>query len=156
METASSYMKLLPSSLSEATSFAEKLINEIDNGIINPLDLLVNIKAIEKSFELVKETLMQNALDEANKYEKSFEFKGTKIERVEVGTKYDYSNCNDFKLAKIADNLNHYSEQKKQRENMLKTLKSKLVEIDEETGDINEIYPPIKTSTTSLKVTMLK
>jgi hypothetical protein len=156
METAISTLKLMPENLSQAVTFAEKLTSEIENGIVNPLDVLAQVKCIEKSFELLKDKLMQFALEEAEKYEKSFEFKSVKIERSELGTKYDFSKTNDFRLAKIMTKVNEFNEQKKAREATLKTLKEKLIEVDEETGETFEIYPPIKTSTTGLKVTLLK
>lgn len=156
METATSTLKLMPANLEQATSFANSLINEMEQGQVSALDILAQVKCIEKSFELLKDKLMEFALDEANNYEKSFEYKSVKIEKAELGTKYDFSKCNDFKLAKISAEVEKYSKEKKERETTLKTLKTSIKEVDEDTGDIVEIFPPIKTSTTGLKVTLLK
>lgn len=156
METAISTLKLMPENLSQAVTFAEKLTSEIENGTVSPLDVLAQVKCTEKSFELLKEKLMQFALEEAEKYEKSFEYKSVKIERAELGTKYDFSKTNDFKLARIEVKVKEFTEQKKARETTLKSLKDKMIEVDEETGETFEIFPPIKTSTTGLKVTLLK
>jgi hypothetical protein len=156
METATSTLKLMPNNLGQATSFAASLIQEMENGQVSALDILTHVKCIEKSFELLKDKLMEFAIDEAANYEKSFEYISVKIEKCEVGTKYDFSKCNDFKLAKISAEVDKYSKEKKEREATLKTLKTSIKEVDEETGDIVEIFPPIKTSTSSLKVTLLK
>jgi hypothetical protein len=42
----------------------------------------------------------------------------------------------------------------KEIEAMAKSLKGKLVVVDEETGETKEFYPPVKTSSTSIRVTI--
>jgi hypothetical protein len=155
METTINTLSILPSTKDEIQNFSIKIISELENGMIKPLDLLKQIKCFEKVIEQTKDTLYKMAREEAEKYgAKSFEYKGIKIELAEVGTKYDYSQCNDFVLAKVSEELSKLNESKKQRETFLKSLKDPISLVDEESGDIIQVLPPIKSSTSSLKVTI--
>ncbi len=155
METTISTLSILPSTKDEIQNFSIKIISELESGMINPLDLLKQIKCFEKVIEQTKDTLSKMAREEAEKYgTKNFEFKGVKIELAEVGTKYDYSHCNDFVMAKVSEDLAKLNETKKQRETFLKSLKEPISLIDEESGDVFQILPPVKSSSSSLKITI--
>lgn len=81
----------------------------------------------------------------------------TKIELAETGTKYDYSGCNDTEYIKLLSDLEKAKEAVKDRETFLKGVPTKGFAVtDEDTGDITTIYPPVKTSTSSFKVTLSK
>jgi len=155
METTINTLSILPSTKDEIQNFSIKIISELESGRINPLDLLKQIKCFEKVIEQTKDTLSKMAREEAEKYgAKNFDFKGVKIELAEVGTKYDYSKCNDFVMAKVSEDLAKLNETKKQRETFLKSLKDPISLIDEESGDVFQILPPVKSSSSSLKVTI--
>jgi len=82
---------------------------------------------------------------------------GTKIELAEVGTKYDFSNCEDQLLLIMEQQAVVLSEKVEARKAMLKTVPlSGMLVTDEETGDTYKVYPPSKTSTSSYKVTLAK
>lgn len=155
METTINTLSILPNTKQEIESFSSKIISELESGMINPLDLLKQIKCFEKVIEQTKDTLSKMAREEAEKYgTKNFEFKGVKIELAEVGTKYDYSKCNDFVMAKVSEDLAKLNETKKQRETFLKSLKEPIQLVDEESGDVFQVMPPVKSSSSSLKVTI--
>jgi hypothetical protein len=148
METASSALSILPKTAKEIKSFGLKLVDEINNGTINPLELARYKKSLEVLFEAIKEPLRDASLEEAAKYgSKEFDFLGAIYKTAEYGTKYDYEATGD----PVWKDLN---EKKKDRENFLKSLKEKHTYVDEETGDVITIYPPVKTSTTSVSVTI--
>lgn len=155
METTINTLSILPNTKQEIELFSSKIISELESGMINPLDLLKQIKCFEKVIEQTKDTLLKMAREEAEKYgTKNFEFKGVKIELAEVGTKYDYSKCNDFVMAKVSEDLAKLNETKKQRETFLKSLKEPIQLVDEESGDVFQVMPPVKSSSSSLKVTI--
>jgi hypothetical protein len=154
MESATSSLSILPSNKEQIELFSSKLISELENGEVNPLELLRHQKCIEKVFDKIKETLTKMAREEAEKYgSKQFDFKGVKIELAEVGVKYDYSNCNDFVLGQLTESVETFTEMKKQREVMLKSLKEPMNLISED-GVPYTVYPPTKTSTSSIKVSV--
>lgn len=82
---------------------------------------------------------------------------GTKIELAEVGTKYDYSKCEDLTLTDLELKLSGIEKKVKQRQEFLKTVPVEgLVVTDEQTGETFKVYPPSKTSTSSYKITLAK
>lgn len=81
---------------------------------------------------------------------------GTKIELAEVGTKYDYSRCEDSKLVDFTNALTEAETALKARQEFLKTLPLSGMNIITDDGEAVTIYPPSKTSTSSYKVTLAK
>jgi hypothetical protein len=82
---------------------------------------------------------------------------GTKLELAEVGTKYDFSQCNDSYLVRLESELVILEEKIKNRKDMLKTLSPEgIIVFDEETGEGDTVYPPSKTSKSSVKTTIIK
>lgn len=82
---------------------------------------------------------------------------GTKFELAETGTEYDYTACKDAEW----DGLNKQSIalklKMKEREKFLKTIGDKgLTTVNEDTSEVTKLFPPIKTSTSSYKQTLLK
>lgn len=82
---------------------------------------------------------------------------GTKIETIEGGIKYDFQSCNDIIWQSLVSLKESAEDQLKQREAFLKAVPSSGMKvIDESTGEMSEIFPPTKTSTTTYKVTLTK
>lgn len=80
---------------------------------------------------------------------------GTKIEEAEAGVKYDYSACGDAEWDSMAKLIEKLDKAIKERETFLKTIPmAGMVITDEETGETRKIYPPLKTSTTTYKLTI--
>lgn len=155
METASSTLSVLPNNKAEVENFANKLISEIENGQINPLELLRQQRAIEKVFDLIKDSLTKAARDEAEKYGvKSFEFKGAKFELAEAGVKYDYSQSGHVGYSKISESIAKLNEKKKEFETFIKAVKEPVNLVDEDSGEVFTVYPPQKTSTSTIKITL--
>lgn len=126
----------------------------LDEGNVNPLDLKMAFKAIEKLGEQIKEKLAEHSLEEADKYGKSFKFKGANFTVMEAGTKYDYSDCNHAEYNDLVSQIAELNKRKKDIEEELKTIKGSRTIVNEETGEIITLYPPKKTSTTTLTVSL--
>lgn len=153
--TAIGTARLLPTTQTQIDIFSDLMIESVKNGEINPIEVLVIIKSFERAGERILKEIRENYVKEADKYpEKSFEMFGAKIEKAEVGVSYDYSTSNDpiyFRRLDIADRANTDLEQRKAFLNM---LKEPITIVDEGTGEIVEIKPPLKKSTSSVKVTI--
>lgn len=153
--TAIGAARLLPTTQTQIDVFSDQMIESVRQGETNPLEVLVILKAFEKATERILKEVRDNYVKEAANYpENSFEVYGAKIEKAEVGTKYDYSVCNDPVYQRLFDISFAANGQLKERENFLKSLKAPIKILDEETGELVEIKPPLKTSTTSLKVSI--
>jgi hypothetical protein len=153
METAISTLSQLPETKKQIEVFASQLENGLTNGQIVASDLLRFQKAMEKVFEKIKPTLIENALNEISQYEKNSVIKGSEFSIVEAGVKYDYSDCKDLEYNTLSIQLEALKSTLKDRETFLKAIKQPLQMVDETSGECYTIYPPKKTSTTTLKVT---
>ena len=153
METAISTLSQLPETKQQIETFAYSLEQGLINGQIVASDLLRFQKAMEKVFEKIKPTLIENALNEISQYEKNSVIKGSEFSIVEAGVKYDYSDCNDLEYNTLTIQLEALKSTLKDRETFLKAIKQPLQMVDETSGECYTLYPPKKTSTTTLKVT---
>lgn len=153
METAISTLSQLPETKKQIETFAHSLEQGLINGQIIASDLLRFQKAMEKVFEKIKPTLIENALNEISNFEKNPIIKGSEFSIVEAGVKYDYSDCNDLEYNTLSIQLEALKSTLKERETFLKSIKQPMQMIDENSGEVFTIYPPKKSSTTTLKVT---
>jgi hypothetical protein len=85
---------------------------------------------------------------------------GIEIERThgkmkfETDVKFDYSVCNHPQWQRLIKEEKEIAEKRKNIENYLQGLRDKEEYIDPDTGEICDIYPPEKTSTRTIKITM--
>jgi hypothetical protein len=153
METAISTLSQLPETKQQIETFAHSLEQGLNNGQIVASDLLRFQKAMEKVFDKIKPTLIENALNEISNYEKNAVIKGSEFSIVEAGVKYDYSECNDIEYNMLNTQLEALKSTLKDRETFLKSIKAPMQMIDKNSGEVYSVYPPKKTSSTTLKVT---
>ena len=134
---------------------SDQLIEAVRAGEVKSLKLRVWAKMMEQIIERVLKETISNQLTEADKYPsgKIEEF-GAIIERAELGTKYDYSGCGDTTWERLHADFETAKSRLSEREAFLKAMKSPMTIIDEMTGEVVAISPPVKTSTSGLKVTI--
>jgi hypothetical protein len=153
--TPGEYLSLGPSTQSQVDNFSDGVIHDVKYGNEDPLKVLVSLKAFDKASERIQKEIRENCLTAADKYPgASFEFVGNKIEKSEMGVKYDYAGTGDpvyQKLFAIAEQANA---QLKERETFLKAVTAPFSFLDEATGEVSVISPPNKKSTTGLKVSI--
>lgn len=165
-------LALFESTKQERIAFAEDLVERIEQGEIDPLKAHAQVKILEdvvnvltdknektnKNFAIAKQYNML-IVDAAAKYPKKFEVFNASFETKEVGVKYDYSQCNDPEMAKLLEQQVELDKAVKARQTFLKTIQPKGLEISvgsAEGGDLElvTIYPPSKSSTTSIAVSL--
>lgn len=140
----------------------QQTINEIndalDNEQYNALKIALDIKYFQEVLDGIKDKLREKVLDSLSKYHKNEKIMiyGNEYIIKESGVKYDYTNCNDSYYNDLINEINKLNELKAHREAFLKTLQSKTNIVDEDTGEINEINPPIKSSTTTYQIKLQK
>lgn len=128
--------------------------SQIENGEINPLELLRTFKTLEKLIENVKPILDKAALAEAEKYpEKTVELLGAKFTKKEGTPTYDWSVCNDEVLNELQANQKEYVEVIKKRQEFLKNISGSIQLVTKE-GEVVDIYPPVKSSKSIVQVTI--
>jgi hypothetical protein len=138
---------------------ADNVVNDIiENG--NALPAAEALSAMESFVKEVKgnKQYIEFVRDEIAKHGKSANTgSGTKIELAEVGTKYDFKQCEDPTLLELQRRIDALDAELSSRKDFLKTVPySGLLVTDETTGETYKVYPPSKTSTSSYKVTIAK
>lgn len=129
------------------TSEVEKKLREMtdDNGNNDFIDL-------------VREEIEKNSDDGSSLISKF----GTKLSLMEASPRYDYSSCNDPIWNVLSEKISEIKKILSDREAFLRTIKAPMSMssmIDPNTGEIYEnveLYPPVKTSTSTFKVELLK
>lgn len=153
--TPTSVINLLPSTSDEMNRFANNVIQAVKNGEENPLQMLVQIRAMEKAFKIITEKIKENYLTESEKYPgDKFDFKGNQIQKGDVHTEYDYTVCADPIWEQRKTILDMAESQLKERQEFLKTLREPITIVDDESGEVATVRPPLKKSTPGLKITI--
>ena len=128
------------------------LIQQVDNGEVNAIDVALQLKVIEEFVKDARERLNKYTIDELYKYQGGkVNIYDAKIETAETGVKYDYSV--DSTWAELKAKSDETTAMLKQREDILKKIPAGHTLVDEN-GEA--FIGPTKTSTTSYKITLAK
>lgn len=163
--STTSILSLLDTTKEQRESFVNDVIEKIENGNVSALKIHCQVKSMEtlikgftdkKSNPETAEKYSSLVLDEAQKMGgKSFEFYNGKFQIKEAGTIYDWSMCNDPELTELLAKQEQLKIDLKAKQDFLKTVPlSGLEIINEETGEAYKIYPPAKSSTTIVSVSI--
>lgn len=151
-------LSTLPLTNADIKEMATEIVVAIADGEVSALKVAQQVSAMEKIVKAVKEDAVYKrvVLSEAEKEDsKTFGKFGAQFQVKEVGVKYDYSNCGDAVYNALQDELKDLQSRIKQREEMLKGMpKDGTLVVNEDTGEMYTIYPPVKSSTTSVSVTI--
>jgi hypothetical protein len=141
----------------ERTAVVREIFQELLEGRINPMELHMRMKCIE---EVVKQLTSMPAykaiiLEDAEKHGKSFQYHNAKVDIREMGVKYDYSLCGNGALAEMYEKQEAINDAIKNLEMYHKQLPTSGISVViQSTGELETHYPPAKTSTTSVAVTL--
>jgi len=154
--TTNNILSLFDTNREQRASFVTQVIDSIQDGTADPLKVHLQVKAMEEIIKAItgSETYKEMLLNEAAKYGKSFEHFNANFQIKETGTKYDYSQCNDSFLSQQKYKLEKLQTVIKDRENLLKNIPSEGIEMITPDGEVETVYPPSKTSTTSVTVNL--
>lgn len=132
---------------------ADQLIELAEQG--NPLEVKLKMKAMSEAIDEACEKIDKMARDEAEKHgAKTFDFMGCSIGLIEAGTKYDFSNCGDIELEQMTAEYEALAERIKKRKDIVKNIDGKMIMVNESTGESYEVLPPVKSSTSTIKITL--
>jgi hypothetical protein len=152
-ETATGALAQMPSTATEVAKFSKLLIQSVKSGDVNPIQLIVQLHALTKVYEEVREEIEENVLKEAEKFpEKVIERFGARIEKSEVGTRYNYCASKDIEWERLDSEFKTIERKRKEREEFLRALREPMTAVNEETGEVYKIMPPFKTSKSGFKI----
>jgi hypothetical protein len=134
---------------------SDQIIEGIRSGEVNPLTGLAWCKTMEEIIERVRKETRDNQLREADKHPgKTFDFVGAKFTKFEAGTRYDYAGCGDTEWERLHADAETAKSRLSDRESFLKAIKEPISVNDSVTGEVVTIRPPVKTSVSTISVTI--
>lgn len=158
--TVTSLTALFPETKSEIKSFADKMIESVLSGYVDPLRVKVQLAAMKKTIEEIESSqeFKDCTMNEAAKYHKE-ELKNlfnANVQIKETGVKYDYLGCGMPEYEAVIYEIESLTERKKALETRLKTIVKEEEYISPLTGECVTLIAPTKTSTTNLVITINK
>lgn len=134
--------------------FGHDLAALVREGHIDPIEVRVKMKAWEKAFKAAETAIAPEVEREAAKHGKAFDFMGAKCEWVPTYTAYEYDGCG-YPAWEEADAAERSAKSsKKDAETFLKNVKQSFTMVDDRTGEVITINPPLKKQTEGLRITI--
>jgi hypothetical protein len=164
--TTTSILSLFETTKEQRQTFCADIVERLIEGETDPLKVHLQIKAMEeviksltdssektnKNFALAM-TYKNLLLAAAEKHGKKFQLHNAEFSIKEVGTVYNWINCADPELAEMLAKQDELKEKIKAKQEFLKTVP--VSGLDILIGDeLVKVYPPAKTSTTSVAVSL--
>jgi len=149
-------LSLFETTKAERASFVSDVVTRLNEGVADAIKVHLQVKAMEDVVKSLNDNKEYKALvlDAAEKNGKKFTYQNAEFSIKEVGTKYDYSNCGDTILSADQAQLDELSEKVKSRQKFLQMIDVAGLDIITEDGEAVKVYPPSKTSTTSVAVSL--
>ena len=150
----------LPPSKSAIADRARQLVaHALDEGEKSPLDLLLQATLMAEAATQIRNNadLRDACIDEYNRFgsQEPLQYHGARFTLRETGTTYDYTLCGDPVLLRLLQEKETLDAKIKEREKFLRNLPREGIEAtDETTGEITRIYPPARSSTTNIAITL--
>jgi hypothetical protein len=150
-----SILSLFETSKEERASFVADVVDRLLQGNADPIKVHLQVKAMEDMVKSLNDNKDYKSilLDAAEKNGKKFTAFNAEFNIREVGVKYDYSKCGDIELTQLQAELDVLTERIKAKQKFLQTVPQAGIEILHE-DELIKVYPPSKTSTTSVAVTL--
>ena len=137
----------------EMTNIVSQYLEDMAYNGGEPLKDLALCRKYIFLLEELEKGLKDFAITELETYDRNeTDVLGTTVKAVEAGVKYDFSATQAWAKQKVL--VDTESKKLKEIEAFVKTLKSKTTVVDEETGETIEYFPPSKSSSTSIRVTL--
>lgn len=168
--TTTSILSLFETDKSQRQTFISGVVEALEQGQVDPLKVHLQVKCMEKIIEGLTSTdekknkdsaaaakrYRELVVEAAERYgTKEFEFMNAKVKIGETGTKYDYSQCNDPELVEWNKQAKELADKIKARQELLQKVGQKgMIITNEETGETFTAYPPSKSSTTNVILTL--
>jgi len=143
-------------SLNKEAMVSQSLLikDNINDGYLDPLDVLISAKKMQELGKQLEEVSRPIAEDKV-RLQRGEVYKTQSVEVVEktIGSRTDYSNCNDEVWERLQQDLCELKELIKQRENFLNALTGETT-IVTSYGEVVTLNPPIKSGRIGLSLTI--
>lgn len=143
---------ILTASKDELSSMVSSYIKELAINGGEPMNDLALCRKYIYLLEELAEELKPYGINELNQYDKQeAELLGVTMKVVESGVRNDFTSTEAWVSQKAI--VDAQTAKLKEIEALAKGAKGMLIIVDHETGETHTIYPPAKTSTTSIRIT---
>ena len=154
--TTQGILSLFETTKQERSTFVSDVLERIGNGQADPVKVHLQLKCME---EIVKTITSHQGykdllLYEAEKNGRKFMAFNAEFSIKEMGTKYDYSQCGDADLLSMLQSIETITAAVKERQEYLKHLPTAGVQQIDANGEVITLFPPTKTSTTTVAVSL--
>jgi len=154
-DTAESVLNLFSVNKEGIKSMINQATNVVANGNVSALDIDLQCAAAIATAEGIRKAIKPYVITEAAKWgDKPFTYKGAELHLTSVYTSYDYSNCNYSDYNKFSKEIADLKEKLKECETFLRGLRAPIEILNNETGEVEIVSPPIKSVTEGLKVSI--
>ena len=141
-----------------AQQFAAQIIEQVEEGGRETLNALAQLEFFSQVIEAAKSKIREIATDELDLYGNEAKTGVTKygvtFKLKESGVRYNYTQTPKFNEIKAKED--EIAEQRKALEDQLKILKAPTTMIEQETGEMIDLFPAIKTSKTTCEISLSK
>lgn len=141
-----------------AQQFAAQIIEQVEDGGRETLNALAQLEFFSQVIEAAKSKIREIATDELDLYGNEAKTGVTKygvtFKLKESGVRYNYTQTPKFNEIKAKEE--EIAEQRKALEDQLKILKAPTTMIEQETGEMIDLFPAIKTSKTTCEISISK
>lgn len=145
-------------SKSLAQEFAAQIIEQVAEGNRETLEALAQLEFFSQVIDAAKSRIREIATDELDLFGSQAKTGVTKFgvtfKLKETGVRYDFSQTQLFNEIKAKEEA--IADERKALENQLKALKTATTILNEETGELNQLFPAIKSSKTTCEITLSK
>lgn len=154
---ASEYLKpFMGCTAQQRATFTDGVIQAYNDGWMEPMSLLSAIKNLQAILTDLETFVKPEVLEHLEQNGGKDTAQGIKVERMEGGTKYDYSGTGDVMYGSLLQLAKNATDKVKEREQWLKTIPDGGIDIvDDSSGELVKVYKPIKSSTTTYKVSLV-
>ena len=144
---------ILSLSKAEILDQANQILKNFDVDMLETITTISLIRKAQLLIDTLEKGLKEKGINELQKAGGRYEANGCEHQLVEAGVKYDYSVCNDPVYNKLKAQLTVLEDEIKAREKYLKAIPSQGVQTLLE-DEVLTLYPPAKSSTTSITVNL--
>lgn len=142
----------------KVAEFAAKLIQLNNDGHVDTLTALARLEFLSQIIDQVKSSYRISAIDELELYgaeaKSGITRFGVTFKQKETAVKYDFSQTPTW--MEIESKIENLKETQKALETQLKGLPKPMTILDEQTGELTIMNPAIKSSKTTVEITLSK
>jgi P2-related tail formation protein len=141
---------ILDSDKHQLDTLIDVIVNEAEG---YELEAYITAKKLEYVVKSLIEILQPMAISEAEK-QKGNTLYGAEVNVKDTGVRYNFSECGYLPYNNLISDKKQIETELKGMETLLKSINKKTTIVDEQSGEILDVKPPVRTAGTSIVLTI--